>query len=71
MPIEIALSLFFDPVGYLGDIAWPLIPASYILVGTCMMIYGVIWQPGASLAALATVGVGALVYRFGVGNRRG
>jgi hypothetical protein len=26
----------------------------------------VIWQPRASLTALATVGAGALVYRFGV-----
>jgi APA family basic amino acid/polyamine antiporter len=46
--------------------AWPLIPASYILVGTCTMLYGVVQQPGASLTALATVGAGALVYRFGV-----
>ena len=46
--------------------AWPLIPASYILVGACMMIYGVVQQPRASLTALATVGAGALVYRFGV-----
>jgi APA family basic amino acid/polyamine antiporter len=45
------------------EFAWPLIPASYILVGTCMMVYGVIWQPRASLTALATVAVGALVYR--------
>jgi APA family basic amino acid/polyamine antiporter len=45
------------------DFAWPLIPASYILVGVCMMVYGVIWKPLASLTALATVGVGALVYR--------
>jgi basic amino acid/polyamine antiporter, APA family len=44
--------------------AYPLIPVSYILVGACMMIYGVIWQPRASLTALATVGAGALVYRF-------
>jgi APA family basic amino acid/polyamine antiporter len=50
--------------------AWPLIPASYILVGMCMMVYGVIWQPAASLTALATVGAGALVYRFGVRARR-
>jgi APA family basic amino acid/polyamine antiporter len=50
--------------------AWPLIPASYILVGACMMVYGVIWQPRASLTALATVGIGALVYRFGVHGRR-
>jgi APA family basic amino acid/polyamine antiporter len=48
------------------DFAWPLIPASYILVGTGMMVYGVIWQPRASLTALATVGLGALVYRYGV-----
>jgi basic amino acid/polyamine antiporter, APA family len=46
------------------DFAYPLIPASYILVGACMMIYGVIWQPRASLTAFATVGLGALVYRF-------
>jgi APA family basic amino acid/polyamine antiporter len=46
------------------EFAWPLIPASYILVGTCMMVYGVIWQPRASLTALATVGAGALVYRY-------
>ena len=45
------------------EFAWPLIPASYILVGTCMMGYGVINQPRASLTALATVGAGALVYR--------
>jgi APA family basic amino acid/polyamine antiporter len=44
--------------------AYPLIPVSYILVGACMMIYGVIWQPRASLTALATVGAGALAYRF-------
>jgi APA family basic amino acid/polyamine antiporter len=48
------------------DFAWPLIPVSYIVVGTCMMVYGVISHPGASLSAFATVGVGALVYRFGV-----
>ena len=50
--------------------AWPLIPASYILLGICMMVYGVIWQPAASLPALATVGAGALVYHFGVRARR-
>jgi APA family basic amino acid/polyamine antiporter len=45
------------------NFAWPMIPASYILVGTCMMGYGVINQPKASLTALATVAAGALVYR--------
>ena len=48
------------------EYAYPLIPASYILVGFCMMMYGVIWQPIASLSALATVGAGVLVYRLGV-----
>jgi basic amino acid/polyamine antiporter, APA family len=48
------------------QVAWPLIPASYVLVGTCMMLYGVVQQPRASLTALATVGAGALVYHFGV-----
>lgn len=45
---------------------WPLIPALYILVGTVMMLYGVATHPVASLAALATVGLGALVYHFRV-----
>jgi len=35
-----------------------------------MMVYGVIWQPVASLAALAIVGAGALVYHFGLRARR-
>jgi hypothetical protein len=49
--------------------AWPLIPASYVLVGTAMMVYGVIWQPWPSLTALGTVAAGALVYRFWVRPR--
>ena len=53
------------------DFCYPLIPACYILVGLCMMVYGVIWQPLASLCALGTVGMGALVYRFGLKARRG
>ncbi len=52
------------------DFAYPLIPASYVLVGACMMIYGVIWQPRASLTAFATVGLGALVYRFRIRQLR-
>jgi APA family basic amino acid/polyamine antiporter len=51
------------------DFAFPLVPASYVLVGTGMMIYGVLQQPKASLTALATVGAGALVYRFGIRPR--
>jgi APA family basic amino acid/polyamine antiporter len=46
------------------NFCWPLIPVLYIVVGACMMAYGVISHPPASLSAFATVGVGALVYRF-------
>jgi APA family basic amino acid/polyamine antiporter len=52
------------------DFAYPLIPAAYVLVGACMMIYGVIWQPRASLTAFATVGLGALVYHFRIRRLR-
>lgn len=48
------------------DIAWPLIPVSYVLVGSAMMIYGLVSHPAASLTAFATVGLGAVVYRFGI-----
>jgi hypothetical protein len=46
--------------------AYPLAPLSYVLVGTGMMLYGFIWQPKASVSAMATVAAGALVYRFAV-----
>jgi len=46
------------------DFAYPLVPASYVLVGTCMILYGVISQPKPSLTALCTAGVGALVHRL-------
>jgi len=46
--------------------AYPLIPASYILVGACMILYGLISHPIASVTAFATVGTGALVYHFGI-----
>ena len=48
------------------DFAFPAIPALYILVGTAMVIFGLKEHPLASLSAFATVGAGALVYRFGV-----
>jgi len=51
------------------DFAFPLIPASYILVGAAMMVFGVILHPQASLTAFGTVGAGALVYRLGVRTR--
>ncbi len=34
------------------DFAWPAIPLAYVLVGACMMGYGVIWQTKASLTAM-------------------
>jgi basic amino acid/polyamine antiporter, APA family len=46
--------------------AYPLIPAAYLVVGTAMIVYGIVWQPKASLTALATIGAGAAVYHFGV-----
>ncbi|MEX2260906.1 MAG: amino acid permease [Bryobacteraceae bacterium] len=43
---------------------FPLVPALYLIVGACMIGYGLIWQPQASLTALATIGAGAAVYHF-------
>src|SRR5579864_2097767 len=48
--------------------AFPLIPGAYILVGAGMMVYGLIWQPKASITALATIAAGAAVYHFGPGK---
>ncbi len=41
---------------------FPVIPAAYILVGVTMIGYGIVWQPKASLMALATMAAGAAVY---------
>jgi APA family basic amino acid/polyamine antiporter len=49
-----------NPVSF----AFPLIPGAYILVGTGMIVYGMIWQPKASITAAATIAAGAAVYRF-------
>jgi APA family basic amino acid/polyamine antiporter len=43
---------------------YPLIPSAYIVVGTCMVGYGIIFQPTASLASLGTIAVGAAVYHL-------
>ncbi len=48
------------PVGLL----FPLIPAAYILVGTATIVYGVIWAPIPSVAALATIVAGGGVFRL-------
>lgn len=50
--------------------AYPLIPAAFILVGCCMMFYGLISRPIPSLAAAATIATGAAVYRVFIGSRR-
>ena len=41
---------------------FPAIPVLYILVGACMIGYGMVWQPVASIGALATIGAGAAVW---------
>ena len=43
---------------------YPLIPVAYVLIGLATIIWGVIWAPVPSLAALATIAVGAGVYRW-------
>ena len=50
--------------------AFPVIPVLYVLVGACMIGYGVIWRPAASITALATIGAGAAVYHFRLRPRR-
>jgi APA family basic amino acid/polyamine antiporter len=42
---------------------FPLIPGAYIAVGACMVIYGTIWAPVPSVAALATILTGGAVYQ--------
>jgi basic amino acid/polyamine antiporter, APA family len=41
---------------------YPLIPISYVLVGTLMIVWGVIYQPKPSLAALGTIALGIAVH---------
>jgi len=43
---------------------YPLTPTAYILVGTGMVGYGIIFQPTASLASLGTIAFGAGVYHL-------
>ena len=51
--------------------AFPLIPGAYILVGACMIVYGFVGQPKATLAATGTIALGAAVYHFGVREKAG
>jgi APA family basic amino acid/polyamine antiporter len=50
---------------------FPAIPLAYILVGACMIAYGIVWQPVASVTALATIGAGAAVYHVWLRPREG
>jgi APA family basic amino acid/polyamine antiporter len=43
---------------------FPLIPAAYIAVGVCMIVYGIIWAPVPSITALATILAGGAVYHI-------
>jgi hypothetical protein len=52
------------------DWMYPVIPVSYIVVGVGMIIWGVLFQPVVSGAAIATIISGALAYRI-VTRRRG
>ena len=44
--------------------AWPLVPVAFIVVGVWMTIFGMTLKPLVSLAAVITIGTGALVYHF-------
>lgn len=46
------------------DWLYPLIPASYIVVGVAMIAWGLLFQPGVSIAAIGTIFSGSLAYRF-------
>ena len=50
---------------------FPVIPLAYILVGACMIGYGIVWQPVASVTALATISTGAAVYHVWLRPRAG
>jgi APA family basic amino acid/polyamine antiporter len=43
---------------------YPIAPAIFILVGVWMIVYGVMLKPMIALAAVVTIGTGALAYRM-------
>jgi APA family basic amino acid/polyamine antiporter len=49
---------------------FPLLPATFLLVGGWMTIYGMMLRPIVSLAAVATVAAGAAVYHFRISAAR-
>ncbi|MBC8167192.1 MAG: amino acid permease, partial [Bryobacteraceae bacterium] len=44
--------------------AWPLVPGFFVVIGAWMTVYGITLQSRASLAAIFTVLIGALVYHI-------
>jgi basic amino acid/polyamine antiporter, APA family len=54
------------------SIGYPLIPALYLIAGTTMVVYGLIWQPAASLASMLTIisGVIGWFYISGSGKAK-
>jgi APA family basic amino acid/polyamine antiporter len=44
------------------SVAFPLVPASYLLVGAWMIYYGLMLRPAISAAAVLTLVTGAAVY---------
>jgi APA family basic amino acid/polyamine antiporter len=42
---------------------FPGIPGAYTVVGVCMIVYGILWEPIPSIAALATILAGGAVYQ--------
>jgi len=44
--------------------AYPLAPAIFILVGLWMIVYGVMWKPMIAVAAVVTIGTGAIAYHM-------
>jgi APA family basic amino acid/polyamine antiporter len=50
--------------------AYPLIPALFVVIGAWMTLYGLTQQTRVSLAALATILFGAVVYHFRMRGRQ-
>jgi APA family basic amino acid/polyamine antiporter len=46
------------------NFAWPAIPVAYILIGVTTIGYGFVFAPVPSGASLATIVVGAMIYRL-------
>ena len=46
------------------NFAWPAIPVAYIVIGVTMIGYGFVFAPVASGASLATIVIGAMIYRL-------